>query len=210
MPLRRLQKEYQGLGSFCLSLPPQPAEAEVMKLSAVVTIGAITAGSALAGETVTVRMPPGLDVQARQVAQQLASEIFAGVGVQLAWLRDCRSCPDADIVVSLSFHTPGDQHPDAMAYALPYEGTHIVVFYDRVQQRVQPARAPILLAYVLVHEITHILQGVMHHSESGIMKAHWDSADVFEMGRKPLGFAEEDVRLIRLGLDWRRSRLGGT
>ena len=29
--------------------------------------------------------------------------------------------------------------PDAMAYALPYEGTHIVVFYDRVQQKVQPA-----------------------------------------------------------------------
>jgi hypothetical protein len=177
-----------------------------MRLSAVVTMAAIAEGSAWAGETVTVRMAPGLDVQARQVAQHIASEIFAGVGVQLAWLRDCRSCPDADIVVSLSYHTPGDQHPDAMAYALPYEGTHIVVFYDRVQQKVQPARAPILLAYVLVHEITHILQGVMHHSESGIMKAHWDSTDLFEMGRKPLAFADEDVRLIRLGLNWRRTR----
>src|SRR6266849_1545535 len=30
--------------------------------------------------------------------------------------------------------------------ALPYEGTHIVVFYDRVQQKVQPARALILLS----------------------------------------------------------------
>ena len=61
---------------------------------------------------------------------------------------------------------------------------------------------------MLVHEITHILQGVMHHSESGIMKPHWDSTDLFEMGRKPLAFAEEDVRLIRLGLDWRRSQPG--
>ena len=179
-----------------------------MKLSAVVTIAAIAGGSAWADQTVTARMAPGLDVRARNVAQHLASEIFASAGVQLAWPRDCRSCPDADILVSLSFHTAADQHPDAMAYALPYEGAHIVVFYDRVQQKVEPARAPILLAYVLVHEITHILQGTMHHSESGIMKAHWDSGDVFEMGRKPLGFADEDVGLIRLGLDWRRSRQG--
>src|SRR6202162_4068044 len=28
MLLRRLQKEYHGPGSFCLSLPPQPVEAE--------------------------------------------------------------------------------------------------------------------------------------------------------------------------------------
>jgi hypothetical protein len=155
-------------------------------------------------------MAPGLDVRARNVAQRLASEIFASAGVQLVWPRDCRSCPDADILVSLSFHTPGDQHPDAMAYALPYEGTHIVVFYDRVQQKVEPSRAPILLAYVLVHEITQMLQRTMHYWGSGIMKEYWDSMDLFEMGRKPLGFADEDLGLIRLGLDWRRSRLGGT
>jgi len=154
-------------------------------------------------------MAPGLDVRARSVAERLASEIFASAGVHLAWPRDCRSCPDADILVSISFHTAADQHPDAMAYALPYEGTHIVVFYDRVQQKVEPSRAPILLAYVLVHEITHILQGTMHHSGSGIMKAFWDSTDLFEMGRKPLGFTDQDVELIQLGLQ-RRSSLGGT
>jgi len=180
-----------------------------MKLSAVVTIAAIAGGSAWADQTVTARMAPGLDVRARNEAQRLASEIFASAGVQLTWPRDCRSCPDADILVSLSFHTAADQHPDAMAYALPYEGTHIVVFYDRVQQKVEPSRAPILLAYVLAHEITHILQNVVHHSAGGVMKARWDSADLFEMGRKPLGFTDHDVELIQLGLE-RRSRLGAT
>ena len=181
-----------------------------MRLSAVVTMAAIAAGIAWADETVLVRMEPGLDVRVRQAAQRLASETFAGTGVQLAWLRDCRSCADADILVSFSFHTPGNQHPGAIAYALPYEGTHIVVFYDRVQQKVEPTRAPVLLAYVLVHEITHILQGVVHHSGSGIMKPSWDATDLLGMGRKPLKFTDEDLVLIQLGLAGRRSRLGRT
>ncbi len=109
-------------------------------------------------------------------------------------------------MITLSYNTPQDQLPDAWAYALPYEGTHIVVFYDRIQQKVPPARVPTLLAHVMAHEITHILEGVKRHSESGVMKAQWDDVDLFEMGRKPLAFAEEDVNLIYLGLDARKSR----
>jgi hypothetical protein len=28
--------------------------------------------------------------------------------------------------------------------------------------------------YVLVQEITHVLQGIKRHSDEGIVKAHWD------------------------------------
>ena len=68
-----------------------------------------------------------------------------------------------------------------------------------------PARIPILLAHVLVHEITHTLQGVVRHSASGIVKAQWDAADLFEMVRQPLRFTEVDVALIRRGLEARQS-----
>ena len=61
-----------------------------------------------------------------------------------------------------------------LAYALPYEGTHIVILFDRVR-KMQPNYVPAVLAHVLVHEVTHILQGIQRHSESGVMKAHWDS-----------------------------------
>jgi hypothetical protein len=44
-----------------------------------------------------------------------------------------------------------------------------VVFYDRLQERGQPNRLPAILAHVMVHEITHILQGVQRHSKSGVM-----------------------------------------
>jgi hypothetical protein len=50
---------------------------------------------------------------------------------------------------------------------------------------------------VLVHEITHILQGVDRHSESGIMKAQWTIDDYRAMASKPLSFTPLDVKLIQ-------------
>jgi hypothetical protein len=46
----------------------------------------------------------------------------------------------------------------------------IRVLYDRVQAMVSPAHEPHLLAYVLAHEIVHILEGTGRHSATGIMK----------------------------------------
>jgi len=53
-----------------------------------------------------------------------------------------------------------------------------------------------VLAHVLVHEITHVLEGVARHSASGIMKARWEGADYERMHFAPLPFAGEDLRLI--------------
>ena len=94
-------------------------------------------------------------------------------------------------------------------FPLPYEGTHITVFYDRLQQRNEPKRLPVVLAHVLVHEITHLLQGIDRHSVSGIMKAHWSIEDYHEMAFKPLPFTQDDVDLIQQGMDARESRPAG-
>jgi hypothetical protein len=64
-----------------------------------------------------------------------------------------------------------------------------------------------LLAHVLVHEITHVLEGISRHSATGIMKDRWDDNDYSEMRRKPLRFAQEDVNLIYDGLKARQARV---
>jgi hypothetical protein len=71
------------------------------------------------------------------------------------------------------------------------------VFYDRIKQKPAPGE---LLAHVMVHEITHILQGISRHSDSGVMKANWSGEDFQRMRYKVLPFAEEDVVLIHRGL----------
>jgi hypothetical protein len=137
-------------------------------------------------------------------AQSLANEIFAGVGVKIDWRigeqSRAQSRTAKPIVVEMTTDTPRALKPGALAFARPYEGVHINVFYDRVRAATEPELTPNLLAHVLAHEITHILQGTCRHSGTGIMKARWDYEDYMEMGQKLLPFTEEDGQLIQTGL----------
>ena len=103
-------------------------------------------------------------------------------------------------MVDLATDTPKQLRPGALGFALPYEGTHITVFYDRVLQTVDSKMVPAVLAHVLVHEITHILEGCDWHTSAGIMKASWTRADYKQMARQPLSFTGEDLQLIQFGL----------
>jgi len=146
-------------------------------------------------------------------AEMIASKMFRNIGVKLEWHSDGRFCEartDQVIAVSLSTHTPNNLLPGALAYALPYEGIHIEVFYDRMSNA-RDDLLPHILAHVLVHETTHILQGMNRHSESGIMKAHWEQDDYSRMDTKPLTFSPADIDMIYKGLDARAShRAPGT
>jgi hypothetical protein len=52
------------------------------------------------------------------------------------------------------------------------------------------------------------IQGIVRHSESGIMRAHWTSADYAAMEQSPLPFAPTDIQLIQTGLAQRAARFG--
>jgi hypothetical protein len=59
----------------------------------------------------------------------------------------------------------------------------------------------------MVHEITHMLQGINEHSAEGIMKARWTQDDFSRMIAKPLPFSDRDVEMIYRGLAARTARL---
>jgi hypothetical protein len=176
-----------------------------MKIRAMAAVAITVAISARADEvTVYVQGLSVVPAPALNRAQVLANEIFGGVGVKIDWRRGqpsrSRSRSEKPIVVEMITDTPRKLKPGALAFARPYEGVHITLFYDRVRATTEPELTHNLLAHVLVHEITHILQGTCQHSDSGVMKAHWTHTDYMEMGQKPLWFTEEDIQLIRAGL----------
>ena len=144
-------------------------------------------------------------------AATVARRLFKSVGVNLEWHageRFCENQGERVIRVSLSTNTPRSLRPDALAYALPYEGVHIQVFFDRILGA-DPKLLPSLLAHVIVHEITHILQGIDRHSASGIMKARWDTADYMRMKRGQLQFTGADLEIIHAGLaNWEAKETG--
>jgi hypothetical protein len=120
--------------------------------------------------------------------------MFANIGVTLAW-RSGSPSPSETGAVAIEFvaDTPETVKPGALALALPYEGVHIRIFGDRIQTWQ-------ILARVIVHEVTRILQGADRHSGEGIMKAHWTGYDRSRMKVKPLSFTPACVDMIYKGL----------
>jgi len=175
-------------------------------MAAIMTAAALQARGADQNETrklaVCMDGAPGPEPT---VARMTVSQMFAGIGVAIDWHTQMADCPADALKISLSNKTPETLRPGALAYALPYEGTHIVVFYDRIQRMGSLRSAPRVMAHVMAHEITHILEGIVRHSESGVMKARWSDDELRAMARKPLAFASEDVDLIYRGLAYRNA-----
>ena len=143
-------------------------------------------------------------------AESRAGRMFADIGVNIEWRRggrDCQARPEETIFIRLSTDSSSTLLPGALAYAMPYEGTHIEVLFDRILKMVEQRRQAALLAHVLAHEVAHILEGVNRHSDEGMMKSNWNESDFMHMSWKPLPFAPVDVILIQRGLEARVSRM---
>ena len=150
---------------------------------------------------------PGFDLTARKAMrhQVLANEILAGAGVEVDWHRHrpspSKSRRESSILVEICTNTPRHILPGALAFAVPDEGGHITVFYDRIKEAAQFEFWDVpLLAHVFVHEIAHILEGSEKHSDGGVMKATWSQKDIRSMRWRPLVFGQEDVEAIKAGL----------
>jgi hypothetical protein len=168
---------------------------KLMKLMSEIAMGAAVAWADDAGRpeqrAITVCMSRSGNPTALR-AQAIASKIFARIGVSIDWPADQDSCVLSrhSIAITLSDNTPPGLYPGVLAYSMPYQGTRIVVFYDRLLNTVTGSQPSFLLGHVLAHEVTHLLQGISRHSASGIMKAKWEARDYVEMRWNTLRFTE--------------------
>jgi hypothetical protein len=181
-----------------------------MKLTGLVAVLAMTT-AAWAGDNgqaqkrvVTVCLNPGANAAMFFRAEATATQILRQANVDLNWRDSTIPCTkDGNgIVFTFSQTTPANLHPGALAYALPFEGAHVVLFYDRVLTSVSSRLAPYLTGHVLAHEIVHILQRVDQHSDTGVMKAHWAHADFSDM-QQGLKLTQWDINLIEDGMKQR-------
>ena len=133
------------------------------------------------------------------LAETLASRMFDVIGISLEWAKrkPVGESPQPPIIIEVLTRTPTNLLPGSLAYAVPGEGSHITVFIDRIE----PMRAPSnVLAHVMVHEITHLLQGMSRHSATGVMKEVWTAREFAGMRLRPLSFTQADIDLIYSGL----------
>lgn len=183
-----------------------------MKIKTTLAMTLTLAASAEAAGKVRVCLNPSNYVYGYVMtrSEAISSKMFATARVAIEWHSACQGLqPMKTIILDFAKNTPHGEHPGALAYARPdeaVEAVHIVVLFDRIENSSDgPRQVATLLAHVMTHEITHVLQGISRHSETGVMKAHWNTHDVIQMAYKPLPFAPEDIDLIQRGLRLRLS-----
>ena len=132
-------------------------------------------------------------------AETFAARILASADITLTWhmsIRSTRNGPNRMIVLDLAGKAAAAQSKNALGYSLLHEGVHASIFYDRIRHVATENQQTYVLAHAMAHEIAHLLQGVRHHSTTGVMKAYWDQGDIFDM-RHLLVFTPEDIRMMR-------------
>jgi hypothetical protein len=134
----------------------------------------------------------------------LASSIFEKIEVRLNWRTGELPANKAAFGFRTAEHAPESANGEALASTRlsGAAGVEITVYADRLRRFLEMHRslAGAAAGYVLAHELAHAMQGVPGHSESGIMKAHWDDQDCQEMFFHKLAFTAGDVDSIHRGL----------
>jgi hypothetical protein len=139
-------------------------------------------------------------------AKQVAGSMFRSAQVEVSWANGKpKPAPTGiTVLVQPAVDTPESLRPGALAVSYPYAGLTkgITVYYDRVQRLAAESNVPepMLLAHVLVHEITHVLVRLERHSDAGVMKATWSRADYGAMASHTLPFSAEDIEWIHRAL----------
>jgi len=160
-----------------------------------------------------------VDLLAR--AQDEVKQVYARIGVETTWLAtrrlsdpdDVSQSEDADateltvIVLSSSMTTRMAPPEDAigMAATTPTDSGRIAyVFYDRLQ--IDPLQSDdsnvAALAFVMAHEIGHLLLPYGSHSETGVMRGRWDRKTFRRLEVQRLRFTPLQGRQIRHLLDF--------
>jgi len=148
------------------------------------------------------------------LAKRQAASILSTAGIRIDWCEaSSTGCPaqQGAIVIRVRFEgrTPEEYRTGALAEAFPYmpAGGAIKILYDRVASIAPRShdKQAIILGHILAHEVTHVLQMSDGHSETGVMKAHWNADDYMAMLWKPLEFESGQAARIQQGL---AARLG--
>jgi PadR family transcriptional regulator PadR len=147
-------------------------------------------------------------------AKPLVSAIFSPIGVNLTWharLTDCDQSARTAFKVRWARRAPHTSSAGALAAARPFgtSDTSITMYEVPLQRFLQQyANAPeVVLAYVVSHELAHVMQRLEYHSASGILKARWSYGECYRMLDRALTFTAADVELIRAGLESNKSKI---
>jgi hypothetical protein len=172
-----------------------------MKWSMVMAVMIAVARVADAAEpgqlpTIHLQMDNDAEVPAAvlEKTQDAVVRIFADAGLGAEWT-DTGPRFTVQIVIGLPRHSGAAPTVMGMALREPH-GATAKIFFNQVQEFARTSRVDVgmLLAYVIAHEIGHLLLPRMPHSATGLMKADWDADLVREARAGSLTFSDAQIK----------------
>ena len=127
-------------------------------------------------------------------SQGEVARIFADAGLRVEWTE---TGPRRTVQIVRSALGYARASSPVMGVALRKPGGATArIFFNQVEDfaRTSPIDVSTLLAYVIAHEIGHLLLPRMPHSATGLMKAEWDKTLVREATAGSLTFTDEQIK----------------
>ena len=153
-------------------------------------------------------------------AREIVTAAYAHIGIRTEWLgvvQQNEKHPGATgrgatlrvplaqvtvIILTPRMAARGHVEEGALGFAaVPAEGMGRIAYaiYDRVRDTA--ARAAMneddLLGFVMTHEIAHLLLPPASHTQTGLMRGHWNVRDLQQTDVLKLGFSREEASSIR-------------
>jgi len=138
-------------------------------------------------------------------ARDIVARIFHDSGIQVTWLEPSSEQPEGQFAVRVIVRRNADGFSGAsgvMGTTIGDEhemGRAAYVFKDRVLQIAHKRHQDVaqVLAYVIAHEMGHVLLPRPAHTAQGLMRADWNGDDLRHMAGEMLRFTPAQATQMR-------------
>jgi hypothetical protein len=141
-------------------------------------------GAPLEMPIVVLHVTPHVDVPADRLAnaQKIATRTYAKIGVRLVWTGGLARAAAADGALHVDVLLLGEDDANAKnpkRTAFGQAGREIrraYIFYSRITDHARRTKgdSTLVLAFVLAHEVGHVLLPEHSHASSGLMRGNWE------------------------------------
>ena len=168
----------------------------------------------------TVAVHNRADIPANTLAQAelKAGSIFSEAGVEVHWV-NCEPAADAALKIAPSCRVT--EFPNHLqltiarrsksltdsVFGVSYlgedgSGCYSTVFFEPAEELHERLHVNLgtLLGHVVAHEIAHLLLGTNSHSDTGIMRPHWNERDLANASKGELLFTQAQSQTMRARL----------
>jgi hypothetical protein len=146
-------------------------------------------------------------------AERETSRIFSDSGIDIAWVHcpiplraDSNEACAADLGVAGEIRVrildrATENAVNGSVFGFAVAPVFATVYYDdvlRIPNLHNPDyEIPLILGFLIAHEIGHLILGPGAHTSSGIMQARWDPADLNRAIRGQIGFTIAEKKVLR-------------